>query len=153
MARRAFFSFHFARDSFRAGIVRNSGLVAGVDEAGFYDSADWESVMRKDPARIKKWIDDQLNGTSVTAVLIGNETHNRPWVRYELEASKARGNGILGVRIHMLTCARTRTTDHPGQCPLTRTFGSHRYRTYDYVADNGFANLGRWIELAAREAE
>lgn len=152
MARRAFFSFHFSRDSFRAGIVRNSGMIAGVEKAGFYDRADWESVMRKDPARIKAWIDDQLHGTSVTAVLIGYETHTRPWVRYELEASKARGNGIVGVRIHGLQCARARTADLAGPCPMTRAFGFHGYRTYDYVTDNGRDNLGAWLEAAACEA-
>ncbi len=29
---------------------------------------------------------------------------------------------------------------------------SEIYRTYDYVADNGYANLAPWIEQAARQA-
>jgi hypothetical protein len=38
-----------------------------------------------------------LENTSVTVVLIGTETANRPWVKYEIEQSIARKNGLLGV--------------------------------------------------------
>jgi hypothetical protein len=46
------------------------------------------------------WIDDQLQSTSVTVVLIGQETASRKYVNYEIEQSHSRGNGLLGVRIH-----------------------------------------------------
>lgn len=91
MSRKTFFSFHFERDSWRAGQVRNSGLFKG-NEAGFIDKADWEEVKRKGDQAIKKWIDDQLYGTSVTVVLIGNETAERKYVGYEIEQSAKRGN-------------------------------------------------------------
>lgn len=51
-------------------------------------------------AAIKKWITEQLSGTSVTVVLIGPETSNRRWVQYELQQSYARGNGLLAVTLH-----------------------------------------------------
>ena len=35
-------------------------------------------------------------------VLIGAETANRPWVKYEIEQSIARKNGLLGIYIHRL---------------------------------------------------
>jgi len=44
MARHAFFSFHHARDVWRAGQVRNSWVTK--DSAGFWDAADWEKVKR-----------------------------------------------------------------------------------------------------------
>jgi hypothetical protein len=43
-----------------------------------------------------------LRYTSVTVVLIGKETANRPWVRYEIKKSIEQDNGLLGIRIHHL---------------------------------------------------
>ncbi|MET0103262.1 MAG: TIR domain-containing protein [Sedimenticola sp.] len=72
MARKVFFSFHYQRDVRRVVQVRNSWVVRSKGEAQpFYDKADWETVKR---TGIEKWIDNQLSGTSVTVVLIGNET-------------------------------------------------------------------------------
>lgn len=43
-----------------------------------------------------------LRNTTVTVVLIGTETAYRPWVKYEIEQSIARKNGLLGIHIHHL---------------------------------------------------
>jgi len=101
MARRVFFSFHYERDVWRANVVRNSWVTKGnYIEAGFIDSAEFEKIKKKGDQAIKKWIDEQLEGTSVTVVLIGAETYLRKWVRYEIIKSFDRGNGLLGVYIH-----------------------------------------------------
>src|SRR5437879_13912273 len=101
MARKTFFSFHYERDSWRAGQVRNSWLTKGDREsAGFWDSAAWEEVKKKGNAAVEKWIDDQLNGTSVTVVLIGAETASREYVGYEIKQSHRQGSGIRGIYIH-----------------------------------------------------
>jgi hypothetical protein len=101
MARRVFFSFHYERDVWRANVVRNSWVTKGnYIEAGFIDSAEFEKIKKKGDQAIKKWIDEQLEGTSVTVVLIGAETYSRKWVRYEIIKSFDRGNGLLGVYIH-----------------------------------------------------
>lgn len=49
---------------------------------------------------IKRMINGALKGSSVACVLIGQHTWERPWVRYEILKSLARGNGILGVHVH-----------------------------------------------------
>jgi hypothetical protein len=101
MARRVFFSFHYERDVWRANVVRNSWVTKGnYIEAGFIDSAEFEKIKKQGDQAIKKWIDEQLEGTSVTVVLIGAETYLRKWVRYEIIKSFDRGNGLLGVYIH-----------------------------------------------------
>src|SRR5438034_10811884 len=100
MARRAFFSFHYERDNWRAGQVRNSWVTQDRESAGFWDAAAWEEVKKKGDAAIEKWIDDQLHGTSITVVLIGAETSERKYVGTEIVKSRSRGNGILGINIH-----------------------------------------------------
>src|SRR5215211_3716874 len=102
MARKVFFSFHFERDSWRAAQVRNSGITRTKDVSGFMDAADWEEVKRGGEESVMRWINNQLEGTSVTVVLIGAETSTRPYVRYELRKSWEKGNGILGIYIHQL---------------------------------------------------
>jgi len=146
MARRTFFSFHHDRDSWRAGQVRNSWVTKDREAAGFWDSAEWEKVKDKSDAEIRKWIDKQLEGTSVTVVLIGAETASRPYVKYEIEQSIARGNGLLGIRIHQIK-DKEGNTDKAGTNPLPS-----KYKVYDWVGDNGRDNMGQWIEKAATDA-
>jgi len=161
MARRVFFSFHYERDVWRASQVRNSWVTKPNREfAGFMDAASWEQVKKQGKEAIKKWIGDQLSGTSVTVVLIGAETSTREWVQYEIKASYERGNGMLGIYIHNIKDANQKT-DTPGNS----TFGEigkdlngnsvyfwQVYPTYDWVLDDGYNNLGDWVEKAAKKA-
>ena len=70
-------------------------------------NVDFEFVTRdllspvdsRDPEYIKSSIRERLNGTSVTAVLIGQTTAQSGWVPWEIEESVARGNGIIGIRL------------------------------------------------------
>lgn len=153
MARKLFFSFHFGRDAWRAGQVRNSDLIPNEDEHGFIDAADWEEVKRKGEVSIKAWIDGQLEGTTVTVVLIGAETHTRKWVNYEIRESWKRGNAIIGLRIHQVKNP-DQSTDTAGINPLDRTLFtdgtalSSVCPTYDWVSNDGRNNLGTWAEEA-----
>jgi len=65
------------------------------EAAGSWDAAAWEEVKKKGDEAIKRWIDKQLEGTSVTAVLIEAETSKRKYVLYEIIQShnKQRGKG------------------------------------------------------------
>ncbi len=101
MARNVFFSFHYDNDVQRAFVVRQSWVTQPNRTAsGVIDRADFESIKRNGDAAIKRWIDNQLIGSSVTVVLIGSETLQRPYVKYELEQSISRGNGIIGVFVN-----------------------------------------------------
>ena len=157
MTRKVFFSFHFERDVWRAGQVRNSKVTH--ESAGYVDAASWEKVKRGGAAAIKKWIDDQLVGTSVTAVLIGAETNTRDYVKYELEQSWKKGNGILGIYIHQLKDADG-YTDVKGSGSFGSIFKNgdgklyfhERFKTHDWKDDDGYENFGRWVEQAAEQA-
>lgn len=158
MARKTFFSFHYERDAWRAANVRNSGVLSNDEEYGFIDAADWEKIEREGDAAIKRWIQDQLKNTSVTAVLIGAETASRPWVLYELRESWKRGNAIIGVRIHGIKDQESKT-DSFGANPLDvikfedGTSLSTVCKTYDWVAGKGREHLGEWLEEAVQARE
>jgi hypothetical protein len=154
MARKIFFSFHYERDSWRAGQIRNCNVVSNDDEYGFIDAAEWESIKKKGDSAIEGWIDDQLKNTSVTTVLIGAETADREWVQYEIVKSWNRGNGIVGIRIHNIK-DQNQKTDVAGRNPLddfklsNGTLLSSVCKTYDWVIDDGRSNLGKWADEAA----
>lgn len=158
MARKTFFSFHYERDAWRAANVRNSGVLSTDDEYGFIDAAAWEKIEREGEAAIKRWIQDQLKNTTVTVVLIGTETASRPWVLYEIRESWKRGNAIVGVRIHGIKDQESKT-DSFGANPLDAvrledgTALSAVCKTYDWVADKGRDNLGKWLEEAVQARE
>ena len=56
----------------------------------------------KGDSYLKRLIEEGLNRTSVTAVLIGQGTAHRRWVNYEIVKSFERGNGIFGVHINRI---------------------------------------------------
>ena len=191
MARRVFFSFHYERDVWRANVVRNSWVTKpDREDAGFIDAAEFEKIKRQGDLAVKRWINNQLKGTSVTAVLIGAETYKRRWVRYEIIKSFDKGNGLLGIYIHKIK-DRDGKTDIKGENPFeyvgvyidengkavyceikngkwvrfedypdcSLNFGreywtgkvyTFPHNTYDWVDDDGYNNIGEWIEEAAR---
>ena len=159
MARRVFFSFDFKRDAARVSQVRNSQIIgSNYDKPPFLDHADWEKIERQGDSAIKTWIDDQLVGSSVTVVLIGANTSNRRWVRYEIEKSWDRGNGLVGIYIHNIKGFLG--TDTQGINPfagIRRSLGAISMdlasfvKTYDWVDDDGRNKIGQWIEGAAKQ--
>ena len=144
MARKVFFSFKY-RDVSRAMVVRKSWVTRGQQAAGFIDAAEFEQVKRRGDAAIKAWIDNQLVGTSVTVVLVGAATCRSRWVTYEIEASKARGNGLLGVDISKIKDLAGETSERCGEIPAGYPF-------YLWNTQDGYNNLGTWVEAAATAA-
>ena len=151
MARRVFFSFHYDNDVWRANTVRHSWVTQGKEAAGFIDKAEFEKIRRTGDRAVKNWIDKQLIGTSVTVVLIGSETLDRPFVQYEIEASRRRGNAIIGVTIGGIKNQYQNTSQSQSKYTLINGtyFSDIVDGFYDYVSGDGYSNMGRWIELAA----
>lgn len=152
MSRKVFYSFHYERDAWRAAQVRNCNAIADEDEYGVIDGVEWEQIKRGGDEAIKRWIKEQLNYTSITAVLIGTETADRDWVRYEIEESWKRGNGIVGIRIHSVK-NNEGETDPAGANPLDEIMFedgsplSSVCKTYDW-SDDGRENITAWVEEA-----
>jgi len=144
MARRTFFSFKY-QDVSKAMVVRNSWVTQGKEAAGFIDAAGFEKIKRQGDQTIKRWIDNQLNGTSVTVVLVGQNTCNSRWVIYEIQKSIEIGNGLLGIDISKIKDLQGNTSDRCGQIPKGYDF-------YLWNNDEGYKNMGDWIEKAAKAA-
>lgn len=146
MARRVFFSFEYG-DVSRAMIVRNSWVTQGKESAGFVDSAEFEKIKKRGDDAIRTWIDNQLYGTSVTVVLIGEKTSNSQWVKYEIKKSQEKGNGILGIDISKIKDLQGNTTERcnyksilPNGCAF-----------YLWFKEEGYCNIGKWIENAGKK--
>lgn len=140
--------------------VRNSWVTQGKEAAGFIDKVEFEKVKRQGEQAVHNWIDKQLEGTSVTVVLIGADTLNRPFVQYEVCQSIQRNNGVIGVYIHGIRDMITKQTSSRG---IAHTIigrysdGRPAYfdevcdGIYDYTTQDGYNNLGTWIEFAAKK--
>ena len=146
MTRRAFFSFKYKGDVSRAMVVRNSWVTQDREAAGFVDGADFEEIKKQGDTAIKNWIDGQLKGTSVTVVLIGANTCDSRWVKYEIAKSIAVGNGLLGIDISKIKDLQGDTTERCGKIPKG-------YKFYLWNKDKGYDNMGDWIEQAAKDAD
>lgn len=144
MARKVFFSFKYD-DVSRAMVVRNSWVTQGRDAAGFIDKAEFEEVKQQGDAAIQRWIDKQLEGTSVTAVLVGAKTNTSRWVKYEIEQSIKRGNGLLGIDVSKIKDLQGNTSDRCEQMPKGYSF-------YLWNKEEGYKNIGLWVEQAAKDA-
>jgi hypothetical protein len=145
MARRVFFSFKYKQDVSRAMVVRNSWVAQGREAAGFIDAANFEKLKRQGDTAIKNWIDAQLEGTSVTVVLVGEKTCSSRWVKYEIDKSISRGNGLLGIDISKIRDLQGNTSERCGEIPKGYSF-------YFWNRDDGYHYMGDWIEKAAKDA-
>lgn len=119
MARNVFFSFAYADvKNFKVNVVRNSWLL-NKSNGTFVDGSIWEKEKAKGDTVIKNLIEEGLNRTSVSAVLIGDETYDRRWVKYEIIKSFERGNGIFGIHINRIR-GREQMISSRGLNPLER---------------------------------
>lgn len=160
MARRVFFSFHFASDFWRTQQVRNMNSLEGQ---ALCSANDWEEVKRKGDASIEKWIGDQMHGKICVVVLVGAETASRPWIIHEISKGWNDKRGVLGIRIDKLLDTNSRPST-AGMNPLSRVTlpvprgpfaevaplkvpsGAHSKAVYASIANN----IEAWIEEAIR---
>ena len=146
MARRTFFSFNYSKDVWRVNQIRNIPNVIGTAAAGFQDASLWEKAKKKGEAGIKKMIDNALNNTTVTVVFITYGTAARKYINYEIDQSIARGNGLVGVKIHHL---KNQNGDTASEGAAPTQIGREGFKTYIYSNKD---RLSAWIEEAAKSA-
>ena len=113
-----------------------------------------------------------MHGCSVTCVLIGTDTHQSRWVKFEIAESIANGMGLLGIYIHrlhmpnderdavldMLVQPHNPLDDHsiPPKDWLDQLYPaktSERFETRTWEPQPMFSwtnDLGTWVDEAAR---
>lgn len=158
MARKAFFSFHYVPDNWRASQVRNMGVIEGNQAVS--DNA-WEAVTKGGAAAIEKWIETQMIGRSCVVVLIGSQTAGRKWITHEISSGWNKGKGVLGIHVHNLLNAAKQQSSKGGN-PLDyvtmKKDGSKLstiakvydppYSTSTNVYDHIKTNIESWIDDA-----
>lgn len=155
--RQIFYSFHYDNDVFRVQQIRNMGVLEGNEPVSVNA---WETVKKAGGKAIEKWIDDNLKYKSCVVVLIGVDTHKRPWIKYEIKKAWKEKKGLVGIYIHNLKDPKT------GKCSKgTNPFDQFNFEdgsklssvvscynpdssdTYNDIANN----LDKWIEKAIKD--
>ncbi len=99
--RQVFFSFHFKNDVMRVQQIRNIGVIEGNKPVS---PSNWETVKRQGDNAIKRWINENMLYRSCVVVLVGEDTANRKWVKYEIEKAWNEKKGVVGIYIHNVKC-------------------------------------------------
>ena len=123
MTRKVFYSFHYAADAWRAGQVRNMGVVEGNEPTR---DNDWETVVGGGDSAIQNWISNQMTGRTCAVVLVGEKTATRRWITYEIVEAWNRGMGVVGIYIHGLQ-NQHKLTSRQGENPLNLVTIGNRY--------------------------
>jgi len=158
--RQVFYSFHFDNDVMRVQQIRNMGVIEGNTPVS---PNDWEAA-RRTPGAIERWINDNMKYRSCVVVLVGTDTANRPWVKYEIEKAWKDGKGVVGIYIHNLKDPRTSdVAPYYGKCAqgpnpfdqlrftsgalLSSAVTCHNPNISDPYNDIK-SNIDRWVEAA-----
>ena len=155
MARKpVFFSFHYGNDVMRVQQIRNIGSLEGNTPVS---ANDWETVKRGGEVSIKRWIDENLKYKQCVIVLVGEDTSNRPWVKYEIEKAWNDKKPIFGIYIHNIECPRNGTSSK-GKNPfdsfnfesgkklssVVKCYDPSSFETYNDIAKN----MQSWVDAA-----
>jgi len=97
MPRRAFLSFSYD----------DTAQASGFNLLQWNPNVDFDFVGRhllskvdsENDDYIKSRIREEMHGTSMLICLIGQTTHQSPWVDWEIREAMAQGKGILGIRL------------------------------------------------------
>ncbi len=152
MKRQIFYSFHFENDVMRVQQIRNIGSIEGNNPVS---TNDWETIRRSDSG-IERWIDENMKYKSCVVVLVGSETANRKWVKYEIEKAWKDGKGVVGIHIHNLRCPRNGTCIK-GINPFDQfNFGDKKFssivKCYDPTAYDAYNWISQNLKAAIEEA-
>lgn len=155
--KQVFYSFHFDNDVMRVQQIRNMGIIEGDTPVS---PNEWEQIKRNGDEAIRKWIDDNMRYRSCVVVLIGEETANRKWVKYEIEKAWNDGKGLFGIYIHNINCVRNgkckqganpfdRLTFNDGSklSSIIKCYNPNASDTYNDIRNN----LETWVNDAIAE--
>lgn len=160
MGMNAFFCYDRLLDIQRAKRVRHRYEMKGGKVMGFPKPDQWKKILARGNEAIRYWVEDQINFSDVTVVLIGANTHKDPVVRQAVTTCHQLEKGMLGIYIHGIRTDNGRTSPkgvNPFDCFCVvkgdqKTALSQIYHSYDWIQDAGQFNLNQWIQKAAQAA-
>lgn len=144
-----FYSFHFGNDVMRVQQVRNIGAIEGNTPT---TPNEWEQLKRTGNKAVENWIEQNMKYKRCVIVLIGTDTWNRPWIKYEIEKAWKDGRALLGIHIHNLSCPRNGKS-RKGKNPFDEfSFKDGRKLStmipcYDPSATNAYQDISNNISL------
>lgn len=156
MARKAFYSFHYKPDNWRASKIRNIGAVEGNQAVS---DNKWEEITSGGDPAIERWIADQMSGKSCVIVLVGSKTAGRKWINHEISQGWVKRKGLVGIHVHNIL-DRYENKSYKGANPfdslklggklmsqIVKTYNppyTDSKDAYKYIADN----IEYWVEEA-----
>ena len=151
-----YFSFHYCSDHERVTQIREAWLSQDNSEAtGRWDDKHFMTILEaQGQPGVYPYIDSLRKDTDVTVVLIGEQTADSPFVAYELEKSIQEKQPILAIHMRGLTNKKgvpSPKGNNPLEAVTINKDGkevplSDVYPTYDWINDDGAANLYSWVE-------
>lgn len=155
--RRVFYSFHYDNDVFRVQQIRNMGALEGDEPVS---KNDWETIKNRGDKAIEKWIDDNMKYKGCVVVLVGQDTHKRPWVKHEILKAWNDNKGLVGIYIHNLRDPKTGKCSK-GENPFDQfsfndgTKLSKKIKCYNPNSSDAYNdikdNIKTWIETAIND--
>jgi hypothetical protein len=150
--RKGFFSFHYD-DLMRVNNVRQSWKISHPDrelKRNFYDRSLWERTKLNNPEGLKNLIRRGMEHSSAVCVMVGTQTWERPWVRYEIARTVVDNRGLLAVHINGLKHIHRQQPDVLGPNPLDfmgiyrKSGGGFYLYELNYVVVNRLTGAREW---------
>jgi hypothetical protein len=153
---RLFFSFDFTEDLWRASVVRNRWIAdPSLAEGGFWE-ARFSEGNSPTGVELERFVDEQVEASDVTVVLIGTRTSDCSHVMHAIRRSVELGRGLLGIYVDQCR-NRYGSLGLRGRNPFEDVVVVRDGREeplaesvpiHDWVDDDGFSNLALWIDDA-----
>ena len=131
-------------DVSRAVVVKNYWESEANGNSEFTNPIELMNLEKQGVDAVKHRIIEQLEGTNVTVVLVGKETCTDPWVRFAIEKSIEKGNGLLGIDISKIKDLQGNTSEPCGMIP-------EGYPFYYWNMEDGKTNIIEWIENSGNQ--
>ncbi len=118
--RKVYFAFSFG-DIVRVNNVRQVGKVGQRESRNarsFYDRSIWERRSIRNDEGLKNLMRNGVKNSSAVCVLIGTDTWDSRWVKYEIARAVIDGRGLFSIHINSLNHHARRVPDLLGYNPL-----------------------------------
>lgn len=146
--KKVFFSFHYELDNWRVQQIRNIEVVKNKGQRIFKPN-QWETIKRKGDSFIENWINNQMKQCDCVIVLIGEQTHTRKWVKYEVKRAEQLKKPVFGIFIHHLKDSGGKTTKKGKKIFNIQCYEPNPKDAYQDIRNN----LESWINQTITESK